>query len=80
MHAGSVERVQIEKYTVQWRIQDFPNWGTPTPKLGLFCESFAKNYMKMKELGPWGASLVPPTPPPPPLGSANAESILFRAS
>ena len=33
----------------QWRIQDFPEVGVPTPKS--FCKSFAENCMKMKEFG-----------------------------
>ena len=39
--------------------------GAPTPKLGLFCNFFAENCMKMKEFGPpGGASLTPPLDPP----------------
>ena len=47
-------------YLVQWRIQDFPEGGEPTPKSAIII--FAENYMKMKEFGPrWGgASLAPP--------------------
>ena len=35
-------------YHLQWRIQDFTEGGAPIPKLGLFCNFFAKNCMKMK--------------------------------
>ena len=38
----------------QWRTQDFPEGGAPIPKLGLFCQLFAENCMKMKEFGPLG--------------------------
>ena len=49
----------------KWRIQDFPEGGVPTPKLGLFCKFFAENCMKMKEFGPRrGASLMPALDPP----------------
>ena len=52
----------------QWQIQDFPQGGAPIPELGLFCQFFAKNCMKMKEFGPPGgggrASLAPPLDPP----------------
>ena len=50
----------------QWRIQDFSEGGAPTPNLGLFCNFFAENCMKIKEFGPPGghASLVPPLDPP----------------
>ena len=57
---------------VQWRIQDFPQGGAPTPKSAIIFQFFAKNCMKMKEFGPPGggrASLAPP------LGSANVVSI-----
>ena len=51
----------------QWRIQDFPQGGAPTPKSAIIFHFFAENCMKMKEFGPRGgrASLAPP------LGSAN---------
>ena len=52
----------------QWRIQDFPQGGAPTPKSAIIFQFFAENCMKMKEFGPPGggrASLAPP------LGSAN---------
>ena len=46
-------------------IQDFPEGGAPTPKVGLFFQLFAENCMKMKEFGRGGdASLVPPLDPP----------------
>ena len=54
----------------QWRIQDFPQWGAPTPKIAIIFHIFAENCMKMKEFGPQGGrvSLVPP------LGSANVSN------
>ena len=51
----------------QWRIQDFPQGGAPTPKIAIIFHIFAKNCMKMKEFGPPGGARVPGAP----LGSAN---------
>ena len=49
----------------QWRIQDFPQGGAPTPKIAFIFQIFAENCMKMKEFGPrGGASLAPPLDPP----------------
>ena len=50
---------------IQWRIQDFPQGGAPTPKIAIIFHIFAKNCMKMKEFGPGGGR------PWRPLGSAN---------
>ena len=70
----------------QWRIQDFPQGGALTPKIAIIFQIFAKNCMKMKELGPpggrpWRPPLDPPMkgikqPPPldPPMGSVCTES------
>ena len=33
----------------QWRIQDFPQGGAPTPKIAIIFQIFVKNCMKMKE-------------------------------
>ena len=54
---------------LQWRIQDFPERGAPTPKVGanLF---FAENCMKMEEFGSRDA----------PHGSGNALVPMFWAS
>ena len=51
---------------LQWRIQDFPQGGAPTPKIANIFQIFAENCMKMKEFGPRGgrASLAPPLDPP----------------
>ena len=48
--------------TCQWRIQDFPQGGAPTPKSAIIFQFFAENCMKMKEFGPQGGrtSLAPP--------------------
>ena len=51
----------------QWRIQDFPQGGAPTPKIAIIFQIFAKNCMKMKEFGPPGGARVPGAP----LRSAN---------
>ena len=51
----------------QWRIQDFPQGGAPTPKIPIILHIFAENCMKMKEFGPpggGGTSLAPPLDPP----------------
>ena len=53
--------------TSQWRIQDFPQGGAPTPKIAIIFHIFTENCMKMKEFGPpggGGASLAPPLDPP----------------
>ena len=63
---------------IQLRIQDFPAWGTNLRDGGanlLFNTIFAKNYMKMKDIGQtWSghASLTPPSP-----GSATDIHWLF---
>ena len=53
-------------FTNQWRIQDFPGAGAPTPKMGVLTYLFAflaENCMKMKEFGPrGGGACVPVTP------------------
>ena len=53
----------------QWRIQDFPRGGAPTPKNAVIFQLFAENCMKMKEFGPPGGARVPGAP----LGSANVK-------
>ena len=52
---------------VQWRIQDFPEWGAPIPKFGLFCKFFGITAWKWKNLDPRGTRV-----PGAPLRSANA--------
>ena len=47
----------------QWRIQDFPQGGAPTPKSPIIFQFFAKNCMKMKEFGPPGGAHIPGAPP-----------------
>ena len=54
---------------LQWRIQDFPQGGAPTPKIAIIFQIFAENCMKMKEFGPPGGARVPGAP----LGSANGQ-------
>ena len=51
---------------VQWRIQDFPDGGAPTPERG--CQHtiwpiFPKNCMKMKKIWPRGGGTRPCAPP-----------------
>ena len=60
----------------QWRIQDFPEEGAPTPQGGhqhTILPKFPKNCMKLKEFGPPGGRASPA----PPLRSAtvNEQSI-----
>ena len=54
---------------IQWRIQDFPQGGAPTPKIAIIFQFFSENCVKMKEFGPRGggrgASLAPPPLDPP---------------
>ena len=47
----------------QWRIQDFPQGGAPTPKIAIIFQIFAKNCMKMKEFGPPRGGARPWRPP-----------------
>ena len=54
----------------QWRIQDFPQGGAPTPKIAIIFQIFAENCMKMKEFGPPGGGAARPWRP---LRSANAD-------
>ena len=53
----------------QWRIQDFPEEGTPTPRGGgrqhTILPKFLKNCMKLKEFGPPGARPSRPLLDPP---------------
>ena len=46
----------ISSFGIQWRIQDFPQGGAPTPKSAIIFQIFAENYMKMKEFGPPGGA------------------------
>ena len=48
---------------LQWRIQDFPQGGAPTPKSAIIFQFFAENCMKMKEFGPPGGGARPWRPP-----------------
>ena len=47
----SVQGGLCSEEQTQWRIQDFPEGGVPTPKILLFCKNFVENCMKMKEFG-----------------------------
>ena len=60
----------------QWRIQDFPQGGAPTPKIAIIYQIFAKNCMKMKEFGPPGGGARPWRPPlDPPMVPYGKKSI-----
>ena len=50
-------------HPMQWRIQDFPQGGVPTPKIAIIFQFFAENCMKMKEFGPAGGGARPWRPP-----------------
>ena len=46
-------------HSLQWRIQDFPEVGAPTPQGGrqhTILPKFPKNCMKLKEFGPRGGA------------------------
>ena len=66
--------------TTQWRIQDFPEEGAPTPQGGAnirFCQNFPKTAWNWKNLDPQGrgsASLAPP-PLDPPLQLTNSTPV-----
>ena len=47
---------------IQWRIQDFPQGGAPTPKIAIIFQMFAENCMKMKEFGPGGGRVPGASP------------------
>ena len=54
---------------LQWRIQDFPQGGAPTPKFAIIFQIFAESCMKIYEnerifTRGGHASLVPPLDPP----------------
>ena len=52
----------------QWRIQDFPEEGAPTPQGGrqhTILSNFPKNCMKLKEFGPRGGGGGRASPAPP---------------
>ena len=55
--------------SIQWRIQDFPEEGAPTPQGGrqhTNLPKFPKNCMKLKEFGPPGGRGTRPSGPLPP--------------
>ena len=63
-------------HRLQWRIQDFPEEGAPTPRGArqhTILPKFPKNHMKLKEFGPRGGGARPLSPPlDPPLGYATS--------
>ena len=49
-------------FAMQWRIQDFPEEGAPTPQGGrqhMILPIFPENCMKLKEFGPPGGGARP---------------------
>ena len=62
--------VQFKRYkpsifgAEQWRIQDFPEEGAPTPRgrQHMILPNFPKNPMELKEFGTWGGA-HPSSPP-----------------
>ena len=64
---------------LQWRIQDFPQGGAPTPKIAIIFHIFAENCMKMKEFGSPGGGARPWCPPLDPPMSCNMKinAVLF---
>ena len=62
----------------QWRIQDFPQGGAPTPKSAIIFQFFAEKCMKMKEFGPPGGGARPWRPPlDPPMIVVIGKNFLF---
>ena len=65
-----MEKELYSAYQCQWRIQDFPEEGAPTPGEGgrqhTILPNFPKSCMKLKEFGPGGSH-----PSRPPLRSAT---------
>ena len=50
-------------FSLQWRIQDFPQGGALTPKIAIIFQIFAENCMKVKEFGAPGGGASPWYPP-----------------
>ena len=51
-HPTGMHSCCYKSHIGQWRIQDFPEEGAQTHKVGLFCKPFAENCMKNKKIGP----------------------------
>ena len=52
-------------HTWQWRIQDFPQGGAPTPKSAIIFQIFSQKLHENERIWtPGGASLAPPLDPP----------------
>ena len=65
---------------IQWRIQDFPQGGAPTPKIAIIFHIFAENCMKMKEFGPPGGGAHPWRPPlDPPMQLTPMYLYMYRS-
>ena len=60
---------------LHWWIQDFPEVGAPTPKLGVLTYYFAKNCIKIKEFGPRGGTCTPGTPFDPPMDLQQQKNL-----
>ena len=68
LHQKSDRFVTTFSQVTQWWMQDFPEEGAPTPKVGTPTYHLAKNFpktaWKWKNLDPGSASLAPPLDPP----------------
>ena len=67
-------------YHNQWRIQDFPHGGAPTPKVGVRTYFFwPKTAWKRKNFAPGGGGGARPWRPPldPPLITVRFKSIII---
>ena len=62
-----LEFFNLKRNRTQWRIQDFPEGGVPTPENAIIFRFFAENCMKMKEFGPPGGARPWPPPLDPPM-------------
>ena len=76
-----IQRVKDIGEYIQWRIQDFPQGGAPTPKSAIIFQFFPENCMKMKEFRapgggarPWRPPLDPPMTLHKRLGGSKGDS------
>ena len=53
----------------QWRIQDFPQGGVPTPKSVIIFQFFSRKLHENERIGPPGGAHVPRAPLDPPMSN-----------
>ena len=78
----SSQNINLQVGHTQWRIQDFPQGGAPTPKIAIIFHIFAENCMKMKEFGSPGGGARPWRPPldPPMIRCVKLASVSVSVS